>query len=87
MKKKDGQIAHRTILPTSWNRDIAQAFSNSPCTGSSNTDLDFVRRGAGGHETCQQHVDSVTSACHAGTRIGMPSSFDPSQSVSFREPS
>ena len=24
VQKKNGQIAHRTILPTSWNREIAQ---------------------------------------------------------------
>jgi hypothetical protein len=32
MQKKDGQIAHRTILSTSWNREIAQEFRNSPRT-------------------------------------------------------
>ena len=31
-QKKNGQIAHRTILPTSWNRQIAQEFRNSSCT-------------------------------------------------------
>jgi hypothetical protein len=32
MQKKNGQIAHRAILPTSQHPRIAQKFSNSPCT-------------------------------------------------------
>src|SRR4030095_8159769 len=32
VQKKNRQIAHRTILPTSWNPRIAQEFRNSPYT-------------------------------------------------------
>ena len=33
MQKKDGQIAHGTILARSRNPRNAHEFSNSPCTG------------------------------------------------------